>query len=106
MKVQDKKRLTAFEEQAVILLPQLRARKTEVESKLAEERKAVIEFESCDQTELAAYKEAIAEQRCVHLIIVQAIQIDNFAARKLQTSAPKLLTSRMNLLLLQASWRS
>ncbi|OWT35957.1 kinetochore protein Spc7/SPC105 [Cryptococcus neoformans Bt1] len=67
---EDKKRLTAFEEQAVILLPQLRARKTEVESKLAEERKAVIEFESCDQTELAAYKEAIAEQ---------SAQITNFS---------------------------
>ncbi|OXG77477.1 kinetochore protein Spc7/SPC105 [Cryptococcus neoformans A2-102-5] len=67
---EDKKRLTAFEEQAVILLPQLRARKTEVESKLAEERKAVIEFESCDQAELAAYKEAIAEQ---------SAQITNFS---------------------------
>lgn len=103
MKMQDKKRLTAFEEQAVVLLPQLRARKIEVESKLVEERKAVVEIESCDQAELAAYKEAIAEQRCVHLIILQAIQIDHFAARKLRTSAPRLQTSRMNLLLLQAS---
>lgn len=106
MEKQDKKRLTAFEEQAAVLLPQLRARKTEVETKLVKERKAVAEIESCDQAELAAYKEAIAEQRCVHLIILQTMQIDPFAARKSRTSAPKLQTSRTNLLPLQASWKS
>ncbi|KIY32951.1 kinetochore protein Spc7/SPC105 [Cryptococcus gattii E566] len=67
---EDKRRLTAFEEQAAVLLPQLRARKTVVETKLVKERKAVAEIESCDQAELAAYKEAIAEQ---------SAQITNFS---------------------------
>lgn len=83
MEMQDKKRLTAFEEQAAVLLPQLRARKTEVETKLVKERKAVAEIESCDQAELAAYKEAIAEQRCGRLIILQTIQIDHLCSAQI-----------------------
>ncbi|WVQ86169.1 hypothetical protein IAT38_008337 [Cryptococcus sp. DSM 104549] len=59
---EDNERLSAMNEQAAALLPDLRARQAELQAELAREREVVAEIASCDQEELASYKEGIAEQ--------------------------------------------
>ncbi|WVO16910.1 hypothetical protein L204_104596 [Cryptococcus depauperatus] len=76
----DNKRLTEITEQTTALLPQLRARQIELQAELQKERDAVVEIATCDQGELATYKEAIAEQ---------SAQINNFST-ELADSKSKL----------------
>lgn len=73
---QDEKRLDEMSEQANAFLPQLRERAKLLQEELARERTVVAEIEECDQEDLVAWKDAIAEQQYVPDVCQTTCPID------------------------------